>query len=141
MPTATVDDRAQEIVDEFSMFPDWMTRYQHLIDMGDEMPEIDEADKTDAHRIHGCQSKVWIRTDYDDERGVLTFKGDSNAKITRGLAALIIRVLNEQPPEVVEDATFDFLDDIGMREHLSAQRNNGLAAMIEQMKARAGQHA
>ncbi|PEN13956.1 Fe-S metabolism protein SufE [Longibacter salinarum] len=141
MPTTAVDDRAQEIVDEFAFFPDWMSRYQYLIEMGDEIPLIDEAYKTDEYRIHGCQSKVWIRTDYDESQNVLTFKGDSNAKITKGLAALIIRVLDKQPPAVVENATFDFLDEIGMREHLSSQRNNGLAAMIEQMKTRASRYS
>jgi len=139
--TVAVDDRAREIVDEFALFPDWMSRYEYLIEMGDDIPPIDDEDKTDAHRIHGCQSKVWIRADYDEDRGVLMFWGDSNAKITRGLAALIIRVLNEQPPADVQKADFDFLDEIGMREHLSSQRSNGLAAMIQQMKDRASQYA
>lgn len=137
--TSSIDERAEDIVDEFAMFPDWMSRYQYLIDLGDEIPEIDDADKTDQHKIHGCQSDVWIRTDY--KGGVLRFRGDSNAKITKGLAALIIRVLDEQPPETVCSAEFSFLNDIGMDKHLSSQRQNGLAAMIKQMKERAAQYA
>jgi cysteine desulfuration protein SufE len=137
--TSSIDERAADIVDEFAMFPDWMSRYQYLIDLGDEIPEIDDADKTDQHKIHGCQSDVWIRTDYED--GVLRFHGDSNAKITKGLAALIIRVLDEQPPDTVTSAEFDFLNEIGMDKHLSSQRQNGLAAMIKQMKERAAEYA
>ena len=137
--TSSIDERAEDIVDEFAMFPDWMSRYQYLIDLGNEIPEIDDADKTDQHKIHGCQSDVWIRTDYED--GVLRFRGDSNAKITKGLAALIIRVLDKQPPETVRSAEFSFLNDIGMDKHLSSQRQNGLAAMIKQIKERAAQYA
>jgi len=133
----TVSERAQDIVDEFSLFDDWMNRYEYLIEMGDDIPLIEDEHKTDEHYIHGCQSDVWIRAEYDDENQVLRFRGDSNAKITKGLAALVIRVANEQPPRAVADADFEFLDDIGLHEHLSSQRNNGLEAMIEQMKKRA----
>lgn len=132
---STIDERANAIVDEFAMFPDWMSRYQYLIELGDNIPALDDKAKTDATKIHGCQSDVWIQGDYDGD--VLRFKGDSNAKITKGLAALIIRVLNEQPPQAIQAAEFDFLDDIGMDKHLSSQRQNGLAAMIRQMKDRA----
>lgn len=140
MPTDTVQDRAQEIVDEFALFGDWMGRYEYLIEMGDSIPLIDEARKTEDTYIHGCQSDVWIDTEYDPDAGVLRFRGDSNAKITKGLAALIIRLLDEQPPEAVAEADFDFLDDIGLREHLTSQRNNGLESMVKQMKTRAAQH-
>jgi len=136
--TDTVSDRAQTIVDEFSLFDDWMGRYEYLIEMGDDIPLLSENQKTDDNYIHGCQSDVWIDAKYDENDRVLHFQGDSNAKITKGLAALIIRVLDEQPPEAVESADFDFLDDIGLHEHLSSQRNNGLQAMIEQMQKRAG---
>lgn len=135
--TDSVSERGQAIVDEFALFDDWMSRYEYLIEMGDSIPLIDPAHKTEEHYVHGCQSDVWIRTEFDADRGVLRFRGDSNAKITKGLAALIIRVLDEQPPRTVSQATFDFLDDIGLREHLSSQRNNGLQAMVKQMKARA----
>lgn len=138
MPSSdTVSDRAQEIVEEFSLFSDWMGRYEYLIELGDDIPLLPDDQKTDDNYIHGCQSDVWIRADFDDEDRVLEFQGDSNAKITKGLAALVIRVLDEQPPEAVADADFEFLDDIGLQEHLSSQRNNGLQAMIEQTKERA----
>ena len=138
MPIAnTVSDRAQQIVDEFSLFDDWMARYEYLIELGDDIPLIDDEHKTDDHYVHGCQSDVWIRAEYDKEDEVLHFQADSNAKITKGLAALIIRVVDEQPPEAVAEADFDFLDDIGLHDHLSSQRNNGLEAMIDQMRKRA----
>lgn len=133
----TVSDRAQQIVDEFSLFDDWMARYEYLIELGDDIPLIDDEHKTDDHYVHGCQSDVWIRAEYDEEDEVLHFQADSNAKITKGLAALIIRVVDEQPPEAVAEADFDFLDDIGLHDHLSSQRNNGLEAMIDQMRKRA----
>ena len=133
----TVSDRAQEIVDEFSLFNDWMGRYEYLIELGDDIPRLPDEHKTDENYVHGCQSDVWIRADFDDADRVLHFQGDSNAKITKGLAALIIRVVDQQPPEAVADADFEFLDEIGLQEHLSSQRNNGLQAMIEEMRERA----
>ena len=135
--TNTVSDRAQQIVDEFSLFDDWMSRYEYLIELGDDIPLIDEEEKTEDNYIHGCQSDVWIQSELDDQDRVLEFRGDSNAKITKGLAALIIRVLDEQPPAAVAEADFDFLDEIGLHDHLSSQRNNGLKAMIEEVRERA----
>jgi SufE protein probably involved in Fe-S center assembly len=135
--TDTISDRAQEIMDEFALFNDWMGRYEHLMELGDDIPLIEDEHKTDDNYVHGCQSDVWIRAEYDDEDEVLHFEGDSNAKITKGLAALVIRVLDEQPPAAVEEASFDFLDEIGLQDNLSSQRNNGLKAMIEQMRERA----
>ena len=134
--TDTVSDRAQQIVDEFSLFDDWMSRYEYLIELGDDIPTLEEAQKTEENYVHGCQSDVWIHTELDDDQ-VLCFRGDSNAKITKGLAALIIRVLDEQPPDAIASADFDFLDDIGLHDHLSSQRNNGLKAMIEEVQERA----
>ncbi len=133
----TVSDRAEQIVDEFSLFDDWMSRYEYLIELGDDIPLLDEEQKTDDTYIHGCQSDVWIQSELDEDDRVLHFQGDSNAKITKGLAALIIRVLDEQPPDAVANADFDFLDDIGLHDHLSSQRNNGLKAMIEAVRERA----
>ena len=135
--TDTVSERAQKIVDEFSLFDDWMGRYEYLIELGDDIPLLKEDKKTDETYVHGCQSDVWIDAEYDEEDSVLHFRGDSNAKITKGLAALIIRVVDAQSPEAVASADFDFLDDIGLHDHLSSQRNNGLEAMIDQMKKRA----
>jgi cysteine desulfuration protein SufE len=135
--TDTVSDRAQQVIDEFSLFDDWMSRYEYLIELGEDIPRLDEGQKTEDNYIHGCQSDVWIQSEFDDQDGVLHFRGDSNAKITKGLAALIIRVLDEQPPNAIADADFDFLDDIGLHDHLSSQRNNGLKAMIETVQERA----
>jgi cysteine desulfuration protein SufE len=135
--TNTVSDRAQQIVDEFSLFDDWMSRYEYLIELGDDIPLIDEDQKTEDNYVHGCQSDVWIQSELDAQDEVLEFRGDSNAKITKGLAALIIRVLDEQPPAAVAEADFDFLDEIGLHDHLSSQRNNGLKAMIEEVRERA----
>lgn len=132
MPTDTIHDRAQTIVDEFALFPDWMGKYEHLIEMGQSIPRIDAAHKNDAHRIHGCQSKVWIRA--EPENGHVRYTGDSNAMITKGLAALVIRVLDDQPADAIAEADFNFMEEIGMDEHLSSTRKNGLAAMIKQMK-------
>lgn len=138
MPASdTVSDRAQKIVDEFALFNDWMGRYEYLIELGDDMPLLPDDQKSDDNYIHGCQSDVWIRAEFDEDDRVLRFRGDSNAKITKGLAALVIRVLDEQPPEDVANADFGFLDDIGLQDHLSSQRNNGLQAMIEQTRNRA----
>jgi cysteine desulfuration protein SufE len=135
--TNTVSDRAQQIVDEFSLFDDWMSRYEYLIELGDDIPLIDEEQKTEDNYVHGCQSDVWIQSELDAQNEVLEFRGDSNAKITKGLAALIIRILDEQPPAAVAEADFDFLDEIGLHDHLSSQRNNGLKAMIEEVRERA----
>lgn len=132
MPEDTIQDRAQEIVDEFALFPDWMGRYEHLIEMGKDIPQIDEAYKNDAHRIRGCQSKVWIRA--ESENGHVRYTGDSDAMITKGLAALLIRVFDKQPAEAISEADLHFIDEIGMKEHLSSTRKNGLASMVKQMK-------
>ena len=133
--TSTIDERSRAVVDDFALFDDWMGRYEYLIEIGKKLPPMDDALKTDATRIHGCQSKVWIHTTQGDTG--MTMQGDSDAMITKGLAGLLIRVLDEQPPEAVRDADLSFIDEIGMREHLSSTRNNGLHAMIEQIRERA----
>ncbi len=135
---ATIADRAQEIVDEFSLFDDWMGRYEHLIEIGRSTPVIEDEYKTDAYRIKGCQSQVWVRAEYADGR--VRYRGDSDAIITKGLVGLMIRVLDDQPVEAVANADFDFLDRIGMKEHLSPTRQNGLSAMVRQMKLKALAH-
>lgn len=128
----TIEVRAQQIVEEFALFDDWMGKYEYLIELGKSLPPIEPEYKTDAFRIHGCQSQVWIRPEFREGR--LYFKGDSDALITRGLVALLIRVLSGQPPEAIVNARLDFLDEIGLKAHLSPTRKNGLAAMIEQMR-------
>ncbi len=136
MPTvSTITERERAIVEEFSLFDDWMGRYEYLIDLGREVPQIAEAYQTDAYKIRGCQSQVWVRA--EAQNGHIRYTGDSDAAITRGLVALLIRVLDDQPAEAIVEADFGFLDAIGMKEHLSPNRKNGLAAMVDQMKARA----
>lgn len=125
----------REIVDEFSIFDNWMDKYSYLIDMGKNLPDLDEQYKQDSFRVKGCQSKVWLRA--WEEGGSIHFEADSDAMITKGLIALLIRVLNAQPPADIVAAKLGFVDEIGLRKHLSANRSNGLTAMIEKMKSHA----
>ena len=127
-----ITTREQEIVDEFMLFDDWMGRYEHLIDLGRSLPLIDEAHRTDEHKIKGCQSQVWLRAWQDDSK--VYFAADSDAAITKGLIALLVRVLSGQKPADVVTADLAFLDQLEMKEHLSPTRKNGLNAMIKQMK-------
>ena len=131
--TDSLKDRESAIVEDFALFDDWMERYEYLIELGESLPKIEDEYKNDTFRIHGCQSQVWLRPEYEND--TVRFKADSDAAITRGLVALVIRVLNGLPRQEITSATFDFLDDIGMKEHLSPTRKNGLAAMIEQVKS------
>lgn len=137
---ATIRERAREIVDEFSLFDDWMAKYEYLIELGDSLPPLDEEYKTGRYKIKGCQSQVWIRPHFQD--GLVFYEGDSDAIITKGLVALLVRVMSGQPPEAVAKADLSFLDEIGMKDHLSSTRKNGLASMVKQLKlyalARAG---
>ena len=123
---------ADEIAGEFDLFEDWMGKYEHLIDLGKELPLIDEEYKTEEYLVRGCQSQVWIKADATDS--VVSFTADSDALITRGLIAILLRVLNKQPARVIMTADLSFLDRIGMKEHLSPTRKNGLDAMIKQIK-------
>lgn len=116
---------------------DWVARYRHLVALGEAMPRVAAGVRTEEHAIPGCEYDLWLRAEYDPEGEALYFEADSDAKITRGIAALVIRVLNGQSPSAVEAAEFGFLDTIGLRGHLSARRNTGLAAMIHWMKRRA----
>lgn len=129
---STIAEKEEEIVEAFSMFEDWMGRYEYLIDLGRSLPPLDEAYKTDDYLIRGCQSQVWVRPVLRDGR--IYYEGDSDALITRGLVALLVEVLSGQPPEAVASADLAFLERIGMQEHLSPTRKNGLASMIRQMK-------
>ena len=135
----TISEREQEIVDEFSLFDDWMGRYEHLIELGKTVPPIEEEYKTDTYRVHGCQAQVWLRAEEKDGR--LYFFADSDAHITKGLIALLIRVLSGLPPEEIAGARLAFLEKIQLQEHLSPTRKNGLAGMIRQMKRYAVEHA
>lgn len=129
---STIEEREQEIIEDFELFEDWMGKYEFLIDLGKSLPPLDEAYRTEENKIHGCQSRVWVFAEYKD--GLVSFQGDSDALITKGLVALLIRVLSAQPPEAIASSELSFLDQIGMKEHLSPNRKNGLASMIQQMK-------
>lgn len=131
-PPTTIQDREKEIEDEFLLFDDWMGRYEHLIEMGKALPPMAPEYKTDEFKIRGCQSQVWIMP--ERRNGRIHFEGDSDALITKGLVALLIRVLDGQPAAEVANTDLAFLDRIGMTEHLSPTRKNGLASMVDQMK-------
>lgn len=132
MQTDTITAREQDIVEEFSMFDDWMGKYEHLIELGKDLPLIEDAYKTEAYRIHGCQAQVWLQAAFRD--GKVYYTADSDALITKGLISLLVRVLSDQPPADIARARLGFLDQIGLKEHLSATRKNGLGAMVKQMK-------
>jgi cysteine desulfuration protein SufE len=122
----------EEIITEFGYFDDWMDKYNYLIDMGKSIPVIDPKFKTESNLISGCQSRVWLHANYSDGR--LTFTADSDAVITKGIANLLIRVMDNQPVDDILNAEFNFVDQIGLKEHLSPTRSNGLTSMIKQMK-------
>jgi cysteine desulfuration protein SufE len=136
MAMETMQERAAEIVAEFSELEDWVARYRHLVALGEAMVADGEV-RAEAYAIPGCEYDVWIRAAYDAEAGVLHFQADSDAKITRGIAALILRVVNGQPPAAVASADLAFLDAIGLRGHLSARRATGLDAMVHWIRTRA----
>lgn len=128
----TIQETQQEIIDEFSMFDDWMQRYEYMIELGKSLPLIPLAYKTEDNIIKGCQSKVWIHAELKDDQ--LHFSADSDAIITKGIIALLIRVFSNQHPENILAADTDFIDKIGLKEHLSPTRANGLLSMIKQIK-------
>lgn len=129
----TVNKKQQEIVEEFALFDDWMDKYNYLIELSKELPEMDPREKTEENLIEGCQSKVWLHAEMDGDK--LVFRGDSDAIITKGLVALLIKVLSGKKSEEIKDADLYFIDEIGLRENLSPTRSNGLLAMINKMKA------
>ncbi len=135
----TIKEIEAEIVDEFSLFDDWMDKYQYIIEMGQSLPGLTEADKTDDHIVKGCVSRVWLTA--AEREQVLHFEADSDAVITKGLIALLMRVLSDQSPQAIAEADLSFIDDIGLRQHLSPNRANGLISMIKKMKAYAVAHA
>lgn len=122
----------EEIVEEFSMFDDWMERYNLLIDMGKSLPLIDPKYKTNEFLIEGCQSKVWLYPQFDGEK--IKFTADSDAIITKGIVSLLIRVLSDRTPDEILEADLSFIDEIGLRQNLSPTRSNGLLSMIKRMK-------
>ncbi|OAD90705.1 Fe-S metabolism protein SufE [Aequorivita soesokkakensis] len=128
----TIEAIQEELIDEFSMFEDWMQRYEYMIDLGKSLPLIDENLKTEDKLIKGCQSKVWLNSEMKD--GQIIFTADSDAIITKGIIAVLVRVFSNQKPQDILDANTDFIDEIGLKEHLSPTRANGLVSMIKQMK-------
>ncbi|MBO3115359.1 SufE family protein [Winogradskyella sp. DF17] len=128
----TIEEVQNEIIDEFSMFDDWEERYQYMIDLGKTLPLIEDKFKTDDHIIKGCQSKVWVHAEMDDNK--VKFTADSDAIITKGIIAILIRVFSNQNPKAIIDSDTDFIDQIGLKEHLSPTRANGLVSMIKQLK-------
>ena len=128
----TINEIQDEIIEEFSISDDWMDRYAILIDMGNSMPALDEKYKTESNLIEGCQSRVWLQADYDD--GKITFRGESDAVIVKGIVSLLIRVLSGYAPQDIIDADLYFIERIGLREHLSPTRSNGVLSMLKQMK-------
>ncbi|MGC6525571.1 MAG: SufE family protein [Flavobacteriaceae bacterium] len=128
----SIENIQNEIVDEFSMFEDWMERYEYMIELGKSLPLIDSNYKTDDNIIKGCQSKVWLHADFKQDKVIFT--ADSDAIITKGIVAILIRVFTNQTPQAILAANTDFIDAIGLKEHLSPTRANGLLSMIKQIK-------
>lgn len=128
----SIVDIQNDIIDEFAMFDDWMQRYEYMIELGKSLPLIDDKYKTDDHLIKGCQSKVWLHADVND--GKVEFTADSDAIITKGIVAILIRVFSNQTLKAIIDADTQFIDEIGLKEHLSPTRANGLVSMVKQIK-------
>ena len=128
----TINAAQEEIVEEFYLFDDWMQRYEYMIELGKSLPIIDPEYKTEDNIIKGCQSKVWLHADLEANK--LVFTADSDAIITKGIIAILIRVFSHQHPDAILDADTSFIDKIGLKEHLSPTRANGLVSMIKQLK-------
>ena len=129
----SIEEKQQEVIEEFAFFDDWMQKYEHIIELGKELPLIDAASKDEDHLIKGCQSRVWLNAERSDDGNVI-FTADSDAIITKGMIALMVRVLSGQRPEDIANADLHFVKEIGLHEHLSPTRSNGLVSMIKQMK-------
>lgn len=128
----TINELQDEVIEEFSGFDDWMDKYQLLIDLGNEQEPLDEKYKTEQNLIDGCQSRVWLQADYHD--GIIDFTAESDALIVKGIIALLIRVVSGHTPQEILDADLYFIDKIGLKDHLSPTRSNGLLAMVKQMR-------
>ncbi len=128
----TIKEIQEEIIEEFSMFDDWMDRYEYIIELGKSLPIINDQFKLDENLIKGCQSKVWLYSELENE--IIKYSADSDAILTKGIAALLLRVYSGQRPEEIIAAETSFIDEIGLKEHLSPTRANGLVSMIKQIK-------
>lgn len=129
----TINELQDEVVEEFNEFTDWMDKYQMLIDLGNDLKPLEEKYKNEQNLIDGCQSRVWLQCDYLDGR--LVFTADSDALITKGIIALLIRVISGHTPQEILDADLYFIEEIGLRQHLSPTRSNGLLSMVKQIKS------
>ena len=137
----TINERQDEVIEEFQDFDDWMDKYQLLIDLGNEQAPLDEKFKVESNLIDGCQSRVWLQADYvemkneeGEMKNVIHFQAESDALIVKGIVALLIRVLNDSTPQEILDADLYFIEQIGLKEHLSPTRSNGLLAMVKQIR-------
>jgi len=128
----TIEENELEIIEEFSMFDDWMDKYEFIIEIGKDLPLIEEQFKIEDNLIKGCQSRVWVQADF--KNNIIQLSADSDAIITKGIIALLIRVLNKQKPEDILKAKLNFIQEIGLQEHLSPTRANGLVGMVKQIK-------
>lgn len=135
----SIAETENELVSEFELFDDWMAKYEYIIDLGKDVPLIDEKYKDENHTIKGCQSKVWLHSEMKD--GKIFFTADSDAMITKGLVAMVVRVLSGHTPEEILESKLQFIDKIGLHEHLSPTRSNGLLSMVKQIKLDATAHA
>jgi cysteine desulfuration protein SufE len=129
----TINEIQDEIIEEFSGLDDWMDKYQLLIDLGNELTPLDERYKTEQNLIDGCQSRVWLQADFIN--GLIHFTAESDALIVKGIVSLLIRVLSDHTPQEILDADLYFIEEIGLKEHLSPTRSNGLVAMVKQIRA------
>lgn len=129
----SIEANQQEVISEFALFDDWMQKYEYIIELGKDLPLISEEYKTEDNLIRGCQSRVWLHASCSSD-GTVKYFADSDAIITKGLVALVVRVVNGEPAEEIAKADFHFVKDIGLQEHLSPTRSNGLASMIKQLK-------
>lgn len=134
----TLEEKQQHIIEEFSMFDDWMEKYEYLIELGKDLPKLDDSKKTDDRLIQGCQSRVWLDSYFDN--GKMKFAAESDAIITKGIIGLLITVLNDEKPEDIAKAELYFIQEIGLHEHLSPTRSNGLVSMVKKMKMEALRH-
>ena len=129
----TIEERQQEVIEEFEGFDDWTDKYQYLIDLGSDQQPLPSEYKTESNLIDGCQSRVWLQADLTPE-GTVHFQAESDALIVKGIVTLLIRVLDQQTPDAILSADLHFIEDIGLKEHLSPTRSNGLLSMMKQMK-------
>lgn len=134
----SINELQDEVIEEFALFDDWMEKYEYIIDLGKDLPLIDEAKKTEDRLIHGCQSRVWVEAEVLNDR--MCFTADSEAIITKGIISLLIRVLSNQTPENIVKSELYFIGKIGLQEHLSPTRANGLVGMINRLKSEALKH-